>query len=120
MRPPDQIPNRKLAAFDRGDVVYLWTGCAYSEKKVVAQHDFQSALTLQDGHGQMIVKPEQVIGAEQIYEEQREEVRERYKEIIHHWEAGLRKSKDLAPLIGESTRATGQMIAAAKRWKLIE
>lgn len=126
MRPPNQIPNRQPVAFKLGNKAYLWTGKRYSLKTVVASHEWNSALTLQDGIGEMQVSSHEVISVEQFKIEQREEARERYKEIIHHWEAGLRKSKVIAPLLnGEtiypvSVRACGHMIAAAKRWKLIE
>lgn len=120
MRPPDQIPNRTPLLLTRGDGVYLWTGRNYSLKTVITTHEWNGALTLADGIGQMQVGGHQVITAEQFKAEQREEARERYKDIILHWERGLRKSKEIGSLIGQSARATGQMIAAAKRWKLIE
>lgn len=125
MHPPNQIPNRKPRVFERGDTVYLWTGHRYSEKTFVTQHDWRSAMTLQDGLSQLIADPLHVISAEQFYEEQREEARERYAQIIAHWNRGLRTSQEIAPLItniiGElvSVRGCGQMIAAAKRWNLL-
>lgn len=120
MRPPDQIPNRGVRAFQRGDTAYLWTGRSYSEKKVVAQHDWKSALTLRDGISELIVSPDKVISAEQFYEEQREEARQRYDWIITYWNAGTRTSKEIAEKTGVNARVIGQMIAAAKRWELIE
>lgn len=119
MRPPDQIPNRGFRAFQRGDTAYVWTGRSYSEKTVVTQHDWKSALTLRDGISELIVSPDKVISAEQFCEEQREEARQRYAEIIKHWNNGLRKSNDIGLAIGETARTVGQMIAAAKRWGLI-
>lgn len=125
MRPPDQIPNRTLPQFKRGDDVYLWAGKSYSLKHVVSVHEWNGALTIEDGIGPMQVGGHQVISAADYKEEQREEARQRYAEIITHWNNGLRTSKEIAPLLkGEmfdavSVRGCGQMIAAAKRWKLI-
>lgn len=119
MRPPDQIPNRAAITLKRGDTVFLWNGHRYSEKTFVTQHDWRSAMTLQDGVSQLIAEPEKVISAEQFYEEQREEARERYADVIEHWNAGRRTSIDMALISGLSARMWGQLIAAAKRWELI-
>lgn len=123
MRPPDQIPNLTQQEQHRGAVVYFWNGHFYSQWKIKALHQFESALTIENGVGPMIVKPAECITEEIYWAEKhlddKEAARIRYQHIIHHWSRGWRKSDEIGSLIGESARATGQMIAAAKRWKLI-
>lgn len=123
MRPPDQIPNLSQQEQHRGATVYFWTGRNYTCWKIKSLHEFESALTIENGIGPMIVKPTECI-SEEIYlaeklKDDTEEARQRYAEIIKHWNNGLRKSNDIGLAIGETARAVGQMIAAAKRWGLI-
>lgn len=123
MRPPDQIPDTASAAMKSGDTVYLWHDQHYSRWTLAALHDFQDAITIKNGVGPMIVKRTDVITehgylAEKL-EDDTEDARQRYAEIITHWNNGLKTSKAIAEKTGESARAIGQMIAAAKRWGLI-
>jgi hypothetical protein len=125
MRPPDQIPNlSRTGEYREGDTVYFWNGHNYSRWFIKSLHDFESAVTIKNGIGPMIVKPTKLISKQTYLNEKlindTNEACERYKDIVHHWERGLRKSKEIGSLIGQSARATGQMIAAAKRWGLIK
>lgn len=131
MRPPDQIPNLSEQCQPIGATVYFWNGRNYSCWVIKSKHSFESALTIENGIGPMIVRPAECI-SEEIYLDEKlkddtEEARCRYADIITHWNNGLRTSQEIAPLItgmiviGEpvSVRGCGQMIAAAKRWNLI-
>lgn len=134
MRPPDQIPNLIV-----GDTYYIKRASVYHQCTLksldevaplgkVAKVDYyatgeplicrQSEL-LSDGEYQEIIKQRRREAYQASEGKRREEASERYKDIIHHWSRGLRKSDEIGSLIGQSARATGQMIATAKRWQLI-
>lgn len=123
MRSPDQIPNLSQQEQHRGATVYFWTGRNYTCWKIKSLHEFESALTIENGIGPMIVKSTECI-SEEIYlaeklKDDTEEARKKYDWIITYWNAGTRTSKAIAEKTGVSARVLGQMIAAAKRWGLI-
>jgi hypothetical protein len=136
MRPPDQIPNLEI-----GKMYYLKRRSVYRSCRLISLRspdDFtRTAKVRYFSDGELLIcRQSELLTDEQyraVLTQRRKEAYERdapkrlmeartkYGEVIAHWKTGRRTAQAMYESSKTGTvRGWGQMIAAAKRWKLIE
>lgn len=123
MRSAHELRYEAIDTYTHGELVYFWNGYAWCPYTFIRYHEYSDATRIRNGNGDRIVHRWELISESRYLAEKqadaKEEAKKRYAEIINHWNRGLRKSKEIGSLIGETPRAAARMIVTAKKFGLL-
>jgi hypothetical protein len=118
------LDNKTALVFNLGDTVYIQQHGSWCGFKVVALHEFQNALTIENGVGEMIVKPSDLISQtqyeEMVFLQNQQASACRYSRILDAWSTGLRTNKEIAEATSWSRMEVAGAVRSLVHWKLIE